>query len=641
VNSRARLASAPHPEHIAEKANSLIKLRRDCEFLLLRESARNAARVVNTKQDIDFTPERSLDRPKPFEYLAIGALLLALVSLSLVRIDATDTPWHLATARWAFSEGHWPVCNTFSYTHPDYPLYQQYPLYQSILYAAYLLASWEGLSLLLCVSWIAIFVLWVLWANAGSSRAPMLSLAWMLALLGFQQRMILRPDVMSIFLLIILLLLIDCYRKGCLWVSAAFIAVQWCWANSHQLFPLGLAVQSAFLLHLVAVRTLKGAHGVAQSDSTLPIWPIALAIAGSTLSCLAGPLGTELIRVPLLTARSLYYYGGEVYEFAPFYILPYQVLLVTAATVLAAIGVWKRRRSWQPFEVLLWLIGTVALSAAMRGISLYALVSVGIFCRSFAASEIAGDGSRQGNHHAQRAQLMFRIFCAGVTLLLCGVILHVRWVDPERILGGTQPGIGRALGVWPTESIKFLKENPPPGKMLNLTWYSGNPLIFELFPQHPVFVDPRFESYPKDFLLEAIEAAHKKETLARALLKYQPDWVVTEMQFPHTRKRAAELIKDGNWALVHADSVLLILVRDTPKNGAYISRHRINPPEIKPTDLLWSEPDLLALQRLRLAGLYTELELPAMAHEMLQEVKPEAKRYTAVRRALEEMGVSP
>ena len=582
-----------------------------------------------------------LNRPELLENLAVAGLFLTLVSLSLIRIDATDTPWHLAAARYAFEEGHWPVCNTFSYTYPEYPLYQQYPLYQAILYGVYLISGWEGLSLLLCVSWVVIFGLWIVWASTGSTRPTMMNLAWMLALLGFQQRMILRPDIMSIFLLVVLLLLIDLYRRGRLWVVTAFVAVQWCWVNSHQLFPLGLALQCAFLVHLIFVRILKGRHGIAQSDRTLPVWPVAVAILGSVFACLAGPLGTDIVRVPLHTAGSLYYYGEEVYEFAPFYRLPYQLLLVLLSTALAAVGVWKKRSSLQPFEFFLWIIGAVALSVAMRGISLYVLISVGMFCQSFAVIGASDNCAPDEKPDIQRAQSVFRIFCTGVTILLCAGILYIRWVAPERVLGGTQPGVGRSLGVWPTESITFLKKYPPPGKMINLTWYSGNALIFELFPQHPVFVDPRFESYPREFLLLTIEAAHKKETLQEAIITYQPDWMVAEMQFVHTRKRAAELIKDGTWALVQADSVFLILVRDTAGNADYIARHRLKPEEIEPADLLWSEPDLLALQRLRLADLFKELGLRAMAEDLISKARPEARRYAAVRRALEEMGVRP
>jgi hypothetical protein len=124
---------------------------------------------------------------------------------------------------------------------------------------------------------------------SGQRRFPSdeMNLAWTLALLGFHQRMMLRSDTMSILLLVILLLLVDCYRRRRLWVAGLFVPLQWCLVNSHQLFPLGLAVQGLFLIHLVLVRILRQNCGVAQSDRTLPIWPIRWPLGSSLFRSLA------------------------------------------------------------------------------------------------------------------------------------------------------------------------------------------------------------------------------------------------------------------------------------------------------------------------------------------------------------------
>jgi hypothetical protein len=83
--------------------------------------------------------------------------------------------------------------------------------------------------------------------------------------------------------------------------------------------------------------------------------------------------------------------------------------------------------------------------------------------------------------------------------------------------------------------------------MLNLTWNSGNPLIFELYPEHHVFVDPRFEAYPRPFLLEAIQAAEDGEVLQNLVAKYQPGWMVADLRVESIRRLAAELVKEGTW----------------------------------------------------------------------------------------------
>jgi hypothetical protein len=349
------------------------------------------------------------------------------------------------------------------------------------------------------------------------------------------------------------------------------------------------------------------------------------------------PLGTDILKVPSHTAGSLLYHKEAVQEFAPFYGSPYVLCVVIFATCLLAVGLWKRRRDWQPLELFLWLIFASTVVAATRGVTLYTMVCVGIFGRSFAGTNPPMPESSIENPTDERAHKMFRIFCAVATLFICGAIFHMRWVAPERVLGGTQPGIGLSPGVWPGESLRFLRENPPPGRMINLTWYSGNPLLLELFPQHRVFVDPRFESYPRAFLLKAIEAGDNREALDRLIMEYRPGWMVAEVRSARLRKMAADLIQEGSWQLVHVDSIFLIMVRNIPENWEYVSRHRLAIDQITFPDFLWSEPDLLALQELRLADFCAKLGMPERAAVLAKEVEIMVQYFPSVRRAVEEM----
>jgi len=583
-------------------------------------------------QQIQNESIQALNRPlETWPQVSFAGIIMALIALSLIRVDITDTPWHLATAKYAFTNGFWPVTNTFSYTFPDYPLHQQYPLYQTLLYAIFRLGGWESLSLLHCALWFLIFLLWIRWGGSWKS-AFALNLAWLLALLGLHQRMILRPDILTILLLVLLLHSIDLYRSGRQWAAGLFVFIQFLMVNSHQLFPLGLAIQGFFLVHLFLVRTRGGRFGICRADADLPFRPVCLALTGSLLACLVTPLGMDILNVSSQTFGSLWHHRGHVEEFAPFYIDRYVLLLTFLATALVAVAFWRQRDRWQPFELMLWLLGLMLLVAAVRGTALYILISVGIFARSY-FREPSNEPGHPGAEPPRR-QLLIRVGCAMMTLVICLGILYMRWVSPPRILGGTQPGVGIALGAWPHQSIEFLKKYPPPGKMINLTWYSGNPLIFELYPGHPVFVDPRFEAYPRSFLLEAIRAAEDGEVLQNMIARYQPGWMVVELRVESIRKLAAELVKEGTWKPVFADTVFLIMVRNTPENSAYLSKHELHPDQINPHDFLADEPDLLALQQIRIAGLYRDLGLNKKSREMILAVEDAANRYVTVREAL-------
>jgi hypothetical protein len=195
-----------------------------------------------------------------------------------------------------------------------------------------------------------------------------------------------------------------------------------------------------------------------------------------------------------------------------------------------------------------------------------------------------------------------------------------------------------ALGVWPTKAIEFLKSSPPAGRMLNIPWYTANWLIWDLYPEQRVFVDPRFEAYPRTFLIESIEAEKDDALLADQIARYQPNWIVAEVRRRDVQQRMAHLLRTGEWVLAHADTVLMVLVRNVPENATYIAAHRLSPAQISPPDYLdgKSYPDLLALQQIRVASLLADLGQVEFSHNLIRTAEPVAGRYATVREALEE-----
>ncbi len=559
-----------------------------------------------------------VQRPAFIQTLALLIVLLAAIAFSLTRVDMTDTPWHLATARQAFEGGRlmgdWPTTNLFSYTYPEHTLFQQYPLYQSLLYLTHHLLGFEGLSLLHCVLWLSALLLWIRWAG-GWRWACHLHLLWMLVLLGLQRRMVLRPDVLTMPLLVCLLLLMERYRetKGRSRGSpAGFVVVQFLMANSHQIFTLGLIVQAAFLTHLALVRVRGGRSGISGEDRALPVLPPALAFAGSLLACLATPLGFRILTVPAITMDSLAKHRLRVQEFAPIWESPYELGLVAVAALVAAIGLLRVRASWQPFDLGIVLIGLLLAAAARRGAAFSVAMSGAVFARCLMRSRRDPVGGIK-----PRLRL---VLLAALTLYLGGFVVLDRWVKPARGLVGAQPGVGKTLGQWPDQATAFLKRSPPPGRMLNLSWYAGNALIWELYPETKVFVDPRFEAYPREFLLRAIEAETDDDVVAALIEEYQPTWFVGELRLETVQERAAYLLRSG-WRPVFLDTVFLVLVRETPETKDYLEAHRIDLARDRPAGILEGPPDIRLAQLLRLRDLYESLGLEEKRKRMLDEVE--------------------
>jgi len=547
----------------------------------------------------------------PTDILAALALAVALVACAFIRVQAIDVPWHLATARLAHAVGHWPRVNTFSYTFPDHPLYQQYPVYQEVLWDLYRVAGWDGLSLLTGAGWTVAMLLFVRWG--GPWRAGVaLNLPWAFALFALQRRMILRPDLFTMLAFGAMLALIDAYRRGHRLAIAAVPLVHLAWVNSHQLFPVSLATQGLFVAHLWLAR--RGAPGVDRADAAVPLGPAALALAASVVLCFATPLGLDVVGVTRHTAGSVTLMRDQVSEFARVWQRPLELRLALATGAPALWAFWRGRRRWAPFDVGLWLMSLALMLTAVRGLMFFGTVSVAVFERALVRRGHADEPLLPVVRPALARAL--RVVGAAASVLLAGNAVAHRWVWPALALGGTQSGLGRSLGGWADEATAFVRATPPPGHMLNMPWTTGNVLLWGA-PEVPVFVDPRFESYPHPFLREAADADSDDGKLAALVARYRPGWIFAEYHGDGVRARLVTLVRVG-WAPVYLDSDHVILVRPDAESAPYVAAHRIDLARAVPADFIEGDGGrafLRAQQRACFATFMRDLGFTARADE--------------------------
>lgn len=568
------------------------------------------------------------DRPRVLlvEHLTLVLLLVTLVALSLNRIGWGEDIWtHIKTAEVAFSEGdllgNWPNSNLFSYTFPDYPLYQQYPVFQGSVFLVQKFSGWEGVSIFHSACWLVIFLVWVSWAG-GWRWACHMPLVWLVAVMGMHQRATLRPEVITLMLTAVLLLLLDSYRctsdsKRRALSLVGVVLVQLLMANTHQMYPLGLVLQLMFLGHLVFVRAIKGRCGVSREDSSVPLWPLLVTLLGSFLICSVNPLGFDIYLAPLQTIATLGHHRHHVHELVPIYEHRYPFILALVSGIIGVWGLLKARKQWQPFELGIWLLGLFMVASAWRGIGFFVIFSVAVFSRCWIRAQYGdrdegNDAEKQGRGAAlsQRSRLGFgRLVVLALTCGLSLFIIYYRWIEPIRGLISVQPGVGPALGQWPVATTEFLRRHPPPGEMINPDWETGSVLIAELFPNKRVFIDPRFEAYPRDFLLRVIAAGDDDTVLKELLEEYKPLWCVGAMRLDSAQKRAAQLLQSGEWHFVAVDTMLYVMVKESPETEHYLAKHRIEPADLSPPDLLRAEPDLFREQLQRMQRFYRHLGL--------------------------------
>jgi hypothetical protein len=404
----------------------------------------------------------------------------------------------------------------------------------------------------------------------------------------------------------------DAYRRRRL-VIALLPLLHWLWVNGHQLFILSFLVQGLFLGHLLLARW--GRFGVDREDAALPIAPVVAALVASVALTFASPLRTAVLGVFAHTAGSLAHHRNEVQELARVWSDPVWLVMALAIMTPAAALLVRARRCWSPFEVGLFLLTAAMAASAIRGLVYATLVSGVVFQRTWLRQPPAWKPSPLLRQY-------FRWLKLAGTLALGVAVLQQRWLHPPQSLDGTESGVGRSEGDWPDAALAALRTDPPPGNMMNLPWYSGNALILS-WPEQPVFVDPRFEAYPRDFLLKALASRRDDAVLGRLLANYRPGWMFVEHCTDLERARVAHLVEGGHWQLTYADVRALVLVNRSPRSEAYRARHPFTPPR-EPDGLVPARGPRRALQRVCYARLMSALGYVSDARVQLSEAATDA-----------------
>jgi len=486
-------------------------------------------------------------------WLGAAGVLAALAVVAVYgaqRIPPIDMPWHLATGRLIVEDGIVPVTNTFSWTFPDQPLPQQYPLYQAVAWMLLDRFGWSALSLANQILWVAATVAWLRWA--GTFRALVLQpLLVLLVCIGVQRHLLVRPEVVTLLGLGVLLLLLDRYRAGSRWALGGAVAVQWIMAICHQLWVLGIAIQALFLVHLLLARsTWTARFGIDPDDREVPIGPAVAMLVGSIAILAITPLGIGIYTAPLAPLLTLWTQGAattggaQAEELALVWGDPIATFVVVAGAAAAFAALVRSRGRWSVLDLGVFAIGTVLVLVAVRGIPFYA-VAVGGLCGRARARTVPWLPPQALIHPV-----------AGAATIVLAVASMIPGLSADPRYTSVQLGYGRSVGDWGDGLLAFLSHSRP-GEILNLGWVAGNPLVFG---RVPVFVDPRFEAYPKPFLARAVAAASDMQTLRTLVAEYEPDTIVAEMRLPEVQDRIADLSHEG-WRITHADALFVVLTR--------------------------------------------------------------------------------
>ncbi len=248
--------------------------------------------------------QRPVVRPTAVDYVnRLGPLLtvfpVALAGLlAFRRLGDADTWFHLAAGRWIVENLAVPHTDTLSYTVPDHPWINVQWLFDVFIYGLHR----AGGPSFVVFAGAALFMagMVVLLKNLRLAIGPVAST--LIALWGLavaQARFNVRPEMISLLLLqIVLLVCVTGWRNGArrLWLLPVIMLV---WVNTHSLFVIGAFVIVCYMAATLVCGLPFMPRGFRESVTPAARRTMILAGTAALLVTLANPYGLDGVMFPL------------------------------------------------------------------------------------------------------------------------------------------------------------------------------------------------------------------------------------------------------------------------------------------------------------------------------------------------------
>ncbi len=461
----------------------------------------------------------------------VGAAVAATGAVAgIFPIFESDLFWHLASGRFMLEHRAIPRVDPFRFGAGEQLWVDHEWAFQLLVHTIERLGGLDGLIVLRAAALgLFAFLLFAVarGAGLGGGLAGLVALG---ATLGVRPRFLVRPEIATLFAIILLLLLLDRDERlhgrkdrdrfgasgfGGLVRLVALVVV---WVNFHGEALLAPGLAFLFLLGTM----LEGPPTARRSRAT---WIRLLGVPAILGLCLlVNPYGWRLIEVPLGIVGALDDLPAHNPEWLSAFAAPQPYLFGGLAAVWALFIVARvRTGAW---VALPWALPAAAMSilalCGVRHQALYFAVAAPFAAHCLAAlPEARGLGARRE-----------RVLAAIVVTAALGTALWSAFPPASGPLrprhGGLAWGFGLAPGRFPVGLAERLAQRPAIGPLYNELVHGGY-LLWRLHPPRRVFVDGRMELEPK--LLREIAAARRNDSdwaefLARrgavgALVRYE------------------------------------------------------------------------------------------------------------------------
>lgn len=427
-------------------------------------------------------PEAALALPRPLAVTRAQAALLLLAPMLLlivVRFFVAPTDpdywWHVRTGQYIVETGSLPRVDIYAYTVSEQPWVTHEWLTEVLFYLVQHQFGYVGnVVLFATVSAVTALAVYATCRLRGLGEPAAAILMLWAAGIGMGSSNV-RPQIITTLLLAICALLLTRYLRGHTRALWAFPPIMALWVNLHGGYVIGLV--------LLGLTVVGEVIALAMGRRAAPLGPLVVIAGLSAAATLLNPHGIEALLYPFSYAGSQNPSMQYIAEWQSANFHQTSVLVFAASLLLAIVlGVW--RRPLGPTEVL-WLV-MMALMAlrSVRHIALYGVVATPLLAARLQA-ELPTLRTSLANW---RRPLLLAVMWPLVGVLL--VRLAVTGGGWEHAQVGREPN----ATTYPAGAVEYLRTHDLPGNLFN-SYAWGGYLIYQLYPQRPVFIDGRMDIY--------------------------------------------------------------------------------------------------------------------------------------------------
>jgi hypothetical protein len=492
------------------------------------------------------TPERILRAiwptvRKAVSFPALMAIILTGVALYGVhdRLPDPDTWWHIAVGQRILSTHKFPTSDIYSFTAQGVHWIAYEWLGEIVMAMTAQAGGLVGLATLqMCMvaslTWLLYYYAYM---RCGNWKASFVATGLLLPIAT--AIFSLRPQLFGYIFLLLTLICLEHFRQGhsrSLWILPPLFLL---WVNVHGTFVFGLAAIGVYFAS--GLVKFEAAGLIAEPWTGRQRVQLLFTLFLSTAALLVTPYGSELAAYPLQMATMQPLNVASIKEWQPLSFSLFLGKYLLTFVLAIFVGHIFYPLKYRLHELAMLLFGVYAACAHLRFVLIFVMLIAPI------AATFLAEWMQPYEADKDKYGLNLAIM---VLLAIVAARFMPRRTELETVVAKD----------YPVAAVEYLRQHPMPTGMFNEYGFGGY-LIWQLGPQHKVFIDGRADMYEYSGVFQDYMSIINLDLNALSLLRR---YNIQSCLIGRRSALATLLAASPEWKPIYTDDLSEIFVRSRP-----------------------------------------------------------------------------